>query len=339
MVLALILLVLFGLSFLFNIQQFAASLVPGAGPRYMHSAGPRLEEVLLEDHDSPEKVAVIEIHGIISSQLADPGGFGMVEVVKAEFKRAQQDRRVRAVILDVNSPGGEVLAADEISRIVANFQEQTDKPVVAAMRDLAASGGYYVSAPCRWIVANELTLTGSIGVIMSTWNYRHLMDKVGIRPQVYKSGKFKDMLSGSRDPDNIPPEEKRMLEALIEQTYNKFKGVVEKGRSRPAAAEEGRPLREDWVEYADGRILSGKDAYELGFVDELGSFEDAVKRARKLAGIAQANVVKYQPRYDLGDLLRLFGKSEKTSLKLDLGFEPPKLQAGKLYFLPPSFLQ
>jgi protease-4 len=341
MVLALVLLVLFGLSFLFNLQQFASSLVPGAGPRYTRAVGPKLQEVLVEDNDSPEKIAVIEISGIISSQMMDPGGFGMVDIIKAEFRRAQEDRRVRAVILDVNSPGGEVLAADEISRIIMEFQEQSDKPVVAAMRDMAASGGYYVSAPCRWIVANELTITGSIGVILSTYNFRNLMNKVGIRPEVYKSGKYKDMLSWSRDPDAVTPEERQMLDDLVQQTYRKFKSVVLQGRTNAGKlnAENGRPLSEDWADYADGRILSGKDAFELGFVDELGAFETAVSRAAKLARITQANVVKYQPHYDLGDLLRLFGKSDRNSLKLDLGIDPPKLQAGMLYFLAPTFIQ
>lgn len=341
MVLAIILLVLLGFSFLFNLRQFASAFVPGAGPRYTHAVGPKLQEILVEDNDTAEKIAVIEVSGIITSQMMDPGGFGMVDIIKAEFERAQKDRRVHAVVLDVNSPGGEVLASDEISRIIAKFQEESDKPVVAAMRDMAASGGYYVSAPCRWIVANELTITGSIGVILSTWNYRNLMNKVGIRPEVYKSGRFKDMLSGSRDPETITPEERGMLQNLIDQTYTRFKGVVQAGRSgaRKLNSDSGRELREDWVEYADGRILSGKDAYEVGFVDELGTFEDAVKRAAKLAKISRANVVKYQPHYDLGDLLRLFGKSERASVKVDLGFEPPKLEAGKLYFLAPTFVQ
>src|SRR5436190_15614835 len=99
------------------------------------------------------------------------------------------------------------------------------------MGNLAASGGYYVSAPCQWIVANELTITGSIGVIMHSWNYRGLMDKVGLKPETYKSGKFKDMLSGERNPTDITPEERDMVQSLIDETYSKFKGVVAKGRA------------------------------------------------------------------------------------------------------------
>jgi protease-4 len=211
------------------------------------------------------------------------------------------------------------------------------------MGNLAASGGYYVSAPCRWIVANELTMTGSIGVIMYGLNYRGLMDKVGVRPQVYKSGRFKDMLSGMRDPSQVPAEEAQMMNAMIQETYDKFKSVVASGREQAAANNkgDGRPLARDWADYADGRILSGKEAYRLGFVDELGSFDDAIGRARKLAGVAQANVVEYQQHYDLADLFRLFGRAEprERTVKLDLGVQLPKLQAGYLYFLSPTVLQ
>lgn len=341
MILALVLLAVLGVSFLFNLQHMASGFIPGGTSRYYHTVGPKLEEVLIEDTPVSDKIAVIEVRGIISSQMPGPGGFGMVDIIKAELKRAAEDQRVKAVVLDINTPGGEVLASDEISRLVSDFQEKSSKPVVAAMRDLATSGGYYVSAPCRWIVANELTLTGSIGVIMSTWNYRHLMDKVGIVPQVYKSGEHKDMLSGTRNPEQVTPEERAMLEGLIKQTFSKFKSVVAAGRENADRLNEegGRKLRQDWVQFADGRILSGRDAFELGFVDELGSFQDAVRRACLLVGVARADVVKYQPRYDFGDFLRLFGRSEPQELKVDLGFDPPRLQAGKLYFLPSTFLQ
>jgi protease-4 len=208
------------------------------------------------------------------------------------------------------------------------------------MGSLAASGGYYVSVPCRWIVANELTITGSIGVIMSAWNYRGLMDKVGVRPQTFKSGKYKDMLSGSREPDSITQEERDMVQALINETYGRFTNVVATGRSwaREKNKNKGRALIEDWADYADGRILSGKEAFERGFVDELGTFDDAVKRAKNIADIRKANLIEYQQRFDISDLFRLFGQSESKAVKVDLGMDVPKLQAGRLYFLSPTFL-
>jgi protease-4 len=268
----------------------------------------------------------------------------MVDVIKAQLKEAEEDSRVKAVILKVDSPGGEVLASDEIYRAIAEFQNKTKKPVVASMGSLAASGGYYVSAPCRWIVANDLTITGSIGVIMSSWNYRGLMDKVGVRPMTYKSGKFKDMLSGSREPDKISPEETAMLQGLIDETFAKFKRVVEEGRQNAfernkTKGEKGRSLAEGWQDYADGRVLSGTEAFRLGFVDELGGFTEAVSRAQKLAGISDANVIEYRQRYDFADLFRIFGKSDAKTLKIDTGIELPRLAAGHLYLLAPNYLQ
>ncbi len=342
MVFAIIVCVLLAFSLLMNLGQFASRIFRVTGPRYVHVVGPRIDEVLVEDNNAYEKIAVVNLRGIITSEVIDQGGFSMVDLIKAQFKRALEDYRVKAVILKVDSPGGEVLASDEISRIISDFQKKSNKPVVAAMGDLAASGGYYVSAPCRWIIANELTLTGSIGVIMQSWNYRGLMNKVGVRPEVYKSGKFKDMLSGSRDPDLITPQEREMLQGMVDQTYGRFKEVVMAGReaAQRKNKDRGRALSDDWADYADGRVLTGKDAFKLGFVDELGNFEDAVKRARTLGNLAgAANIIQYQQRYDLSDFLRMFGKTEGRSIKVDLGVEAPALKAGQLYFLSPSFVR
>jgi len=340
MILALVLLVLLGISVLANLGHLLGSFAPMKMAR-IHSAGPRLEEVVTEDNDAAAKIAVIEVDGIITSRAMDQGGYNMVDVIKAQLKRAEEDDKVKAVILKVDSPGGEVLASDEIYRAIADFQTKPHgKPVVCSMGNLAASGGYYVSAPCRWIVANDLTITGSIGVILSTWNYRGLMNKVGLRPETFKSGKYKDMLSGSREPDTITPEEREMVQSLIDETYGKFKSVVASGRKRAQEKnrDKGRALSEDWADYADGRILSGTEAFKLGFVDELGSFDDAVKRTKTIAGIHNANLIEYQQRYDLSDLLHLFGQTDGKVVKVDLGMEMPKLQAGQLYFLSPAFL-
>jgi protease-4 len=166
------------------------------------------------------------------------------------------------------------------------------------------------------------------------------MNKVGLHPLTFKSGKYKDMLSGSREPDSITAEEREMVQSLVDQTYRKFKNAVADGRKRAHEKnrKEGRALRDDWDGYADGRILSGTEAHKLGFVDELGTFEDAVKRTKAIAGIRSANLVDYQQRYDLSDLFRLFGRTDSKVVKVDLGMDMPKLQAGQLYFLSPTFL-
>ncbi len=346
MIFALVLLVLLLISMLYNVGAFLSNIFSGknVGAYASRTGGPRLEEVVREDNDAANKIAVIRVDGIITGEVIDQGGFSMVDVIKAQLKRAQEDDHVKAVILKVDSPGGEVLAADEIARAVTEFQQdKTHKPVVGSMGSLAASGGYYISAPCRWIVANDLTITGSIGVIMSSWNYRGLMDKVGVLPQTFKSGKFKDMLSGSKEPNEITEEEKAMIQALIDETYGKFKSVVQEGREwaynkNLNGRDKGRELSENWKDYADGRILSGTEAYKLGFVDELGSFRAAVARTRKIAGITNANLIEYQQRYDLSDLFRLFGKSDAKAVKVDVGMEMPRLEAGRLYFLSPTFL-
>ncbi|MFA6546626.1 MAG: signal peptide peptidase SppA [Limisphaerales bacterium] len=333
-----VLLVIGGVLFGLGRFVFQAGHSRVAGP-----AGKGYEEHSLTDFDTPDKIVAIDIAGVISSHDFDGSG-DMVERVKEELKMAEEDEHVKAVILKVDSPGGEVLASDEIYRAIHEFQDVSSKPVVAQMGSLAASGGYYVSAPCRWIVANDLSLTGSIGVIMSGMNFRGLMDKVGIQPQVYKSGKFKDMMSSTRRPEDVPAGEREMMQALIDETYGTFKSVVRKGREASRAANkkaglDGRTLASDWESYADGRIFSGREAHRLGFVDELGNFDVAVKRAKKLAGITEANIVKYQPPFAFGNLLRLLGKTDVHGVKVDLGFDFPRLQAGRMYFLSFNVVQ
>jgi protease-4 len=347
MVIALLLLALLLVSVFFNMAHLGG-VVHGRG-KYPRTIGPKLEEVLTEDNEAANKIAVVEIQGIISSRVIDQGGYSLVDLVKAELKHAEDDKQVKAVILKVDSPGGEVLASDEIYREISDFQKQAGgKPVIASMGNLAASGGYYVSAPCQWIVANDLTITGSIGVILHSWNYRGLMNKVGLRPETYKSGKFKDMLSGERNEDEIPAQEHEMVQSLIDETYGKFKAVVAEGRKQAHdknkankdKRDQGNELSPTWEQYADGRVLSGTEAMKLGFVDQLGNFEDAVKRAKTIAGISDANLIEYQQRYDLSDILRLFGQTGQNQsrvVKVDLGMDAPKLQAGQLYFLSPTF--
>jgi protease-4 len=348
MVVALVLFVLLAFSLFGNLTQFVSHALNFGGGfnrglkgATARDAGPRLDEVTLEDNDSKFKIAVVTVDGIITGHTADSSGNNLVEVIKAQLARAKDDSHVKAVILKVDSPGGEVMASDEINKLIANFQIDSRKPVICSMGSLAASGGYYISAPCRWIVANELTITGSIGVIMHGYNYRGLMDKLGVAPMTYKSGKFKDMLSPDRSTNEIPPEEHAMVQGLIDETYQKFKSVVADGREKAHDKNktEGKALALDWANYADGRVVSGTEALTLGFVDELGDFDTAVDRAEKIAHISDANLVEYRERYDISDFLSMFGQSGKVhDIKLDLGIEVPNLKAGYLYFLSPTFV-
>jgi protease IV len=324
---------------------FVLALLPvllGGGSR-ANLNGRYLEEVVLENNRSMNKIAVVDISGIITGQSIDRGR-SPVEYISDQLTIAARDARVKSVLIRVNSPGGEVLASDEIYHAILDFRRKTQKPIIAYLGSLAASGGYYVAAPCTLIVGNELTITGSIGVIMNAYNYRGLMNKVGLRPQTFKSGKYKDMLSGARDLDQLTPEEeqelmeeRQMVQQIIDETYETFKSAVKTGRDQPdrLSLQQARPLSTDWVDYADGRIFSGRQAYELGFIDQLGNFESAVNLSRHLAGIEDANLVQYQQPFTLGSLFRIFGQSEGKSIKVDLGMDFPKLQAGHLYFLTP----
>lgn len=309
----------------------------------------KVEEVTVEPSSSRNKIAVVEVDGIIMS-AGEKSGLTMPEFIREQLKAAKSDDDVKAVILKINSPGGEVLAADEINAAIKDFQQSSSKPVIASMGTLAASGGYYVAAPCRWIVANELTITGSIGVIMHGYNYRGLMNKLGIKPDTFKSGKFKDMLSGDQEPDldKLSPgdretrlAERKMVQDLIDETFNRFKEVVKTGRD---AAEKrnhgkGKALADNWADYADGRVFSGRQALELGFVDETGNFDAAVARTKQIAGITGgANLIEYRQPFDISSLFHLFGKTEVPAMKVDLGINIPKLHAGYLYYIFPGVL-
>ena len=301
-----------------------------------------LEEIILENNHSHNKIAVLDVEGVIASAPMDRRGGSIVDAIRHQLKAAGRDKNVVAVILKVNSPGGEVLASDEIYNSIRDFQTKYKKPVVASMGSLAASGGYYVSAPCQWIVANEMTITGSIGVIMHGYNYRGLMDKIGLRPDVYKSGIHKDMLSPDRLESEIPADEREMIQGLIMETYGKFTNIVAAGRqeSNRLNKGKGRPLASDWTEFADGRVVSGKQALELGLVDDLGDFNKAVEQAKTIAKVGTANLIHYEEPFDLGNLFRIFGKTEApaSTIKVDLGLDFPKLQIGRLYFIAPITL-
>jgi protease-4 len=345
MIAAIILFLLLGLSLLGNLTQFvsrALSFRHGLRSEAFGTArdiGPKFDEYTLENNHSANKIAVLTVDGIITGHDRDEAGNNMVDVIQAQLDRAGDDHRVKAVILKVDSPGGEVLASDDIYKAIRKFQAEPEgkgKPVICSMGSLAASGGYYISSGCRWIVANDLTLTGSIGVIMHGWNYRGLMDKVGIAPMTYKSGKFKDMLSGERATNEVPAEEHAMVQGLIDDTFQQFKAVVAEGRGNAHKLnnKEGRALADNWQDFADGRVVSGKEALEHGFVDELGDFQAAVDRAEKIADIEDCNLVEYRERYDLSNFLSMFGQSgEAHDIKLQFDSEAPKLQAGLMYFL------
>lgn len=333
-------------SLVFNLVLGARNL-GGIASHKEHSkhGASQLQEVVLEDDNSKNKIAVIDVTGVISDESGRTGS-SLVESIRDQLDRAGDDEHVKAVILKVDSPGGEVLASDEIYRAIHRFQTNTDVPVIASMGSIAASGGYYISAPCRWIVANELTITGSIGVIFHTYNYRALMDKVGVRPGVVKSGKLKDMLSPDKRLEDELPEERQILAGMIDESFARFVQVIVDGRGWAAKENEkdkvadGHTLAPNWRDFADGRILSGNQALKLGLVDEIGNFDTAVDRALEIAGVESAKLVTYEAAPSFSNLLRLIGKSDARALQVNLGGVDlmPKLPQGRLYFMSPLHL-
>lgn len=274
------------------------------------------------------KIAVIRLSGLISNFGGGSIGESMVEDIKIQLDHAVKDQDVKAIVLAIDSPGGEVTASDIIYNAVK--AARTKKPIVVSMGSTAASGGYYVACGASYIVAHDTTFTGSIGVIMQTLNYSELFGKVGLEMVTFKSGKFKDMLSGSRV---LGDEEKTYVQSLVMQTYSKFVGIVAEERKLVEAE-----LR---AGVADGRVLSGKDAFAAKLIDQVGDFEAAVKKAQELGQAPGAAVVRYQLPVNFGRYLSLLGKSEPPK-KIEVQIAPTNglnLQPGQLYLLPGIFAQ
>ncbi|HJW39228.1 MAG TPA: signal peptide peptidase SppA [Candidatus Udaeobacter sp.] len=294
----------------------------GGGIREAESI-PRFREILLQRgaRASFDKIAVITMRGLISSSLPGSVSDSMVDDMRAALQQARDDSRVKAIVLEIDSPGGEVTASDAIYSAVVKARAR--KPVVVYMESLAASGGYYVSCGGKFLMANETSITGSIGVIIQTLNYEQLFNKVGLASVVFKSGKFKDMLNGARP---ITPEERELVQNFIMKTYDKFLGIVAKERKLPA------DLLRNTI--ADGRILSGKEAFEHKLIDGLGELDDAFSKAKELGNAPDAKVVKYGPPFSLGRFLRIFGGSD-SKIELQLPRQlVPQLESGRAYFLP-----
>jgi protease-4 len=224
-------------------------------------------------------IGVIEIESVIVSS----------KYIVDDLKAFEDDPSIKAVIIRVDSPGGIVAASWEIYEEIEKLEEK--KKVVVSMGTVAASGGYHVSLPADVIVANPATLTGSIGAIMEFPIIEDLLKKIGVDFQVVKSKEYKDIGSPHR---RMTDEEKELLKDVVLDVYDQFVEAVVKHRNLP---------KDTVLKYADGRIFTGRQAYELGLVDTLGSFEDAVKIAGDLVGIDKPSLVYPPQRLSLVDLL------------------------------------
>jgi protease-4 len=218
------------------------------------------------------KIGVIPIEGTIMES----------EAVVSNLVEFKKDKGIKAIILRVNSPGGGVGPSQEIYREVRKTIEK--KKVIASLGSVAASGGYYISSAANKIVANPGTLTGSIGVIMEFVRLQELMEKIGVDMEILKSGEFKDIGSPYR---KLTERERELIQKLVSEIQNQFVEAVAQGRD--LSVEKVR-------EIADGRIISGSQGVELGLVDQLGNFEDAVDLAKSLAGIEGEVTLVYPKR-------------------------------------------
>jgi protease-4 len=235
------------------------------------------------------KVAVVEVEGLIG--VTAERGLDTDSIVRT-LGEYRDDPAVRAVVLRINSPGGVVAPTQEIAAAVRRLRE-AKKPVVASLGSVAASGGYYVAVAADRIYASPGTLTGSIGVVMQLANLEGLLKKVGVEYVVVKAGQYKDVGNFARP---MTPEERRILQALLDDVYDQFIGAVAEGRGlEPQAV---RAL-------AEGRIYSGRQAQGLKMVDDLGGLEDAIEAAARMAGLPAKPKVIYPRRgFSLRDLLR-----------------------------------
>lgn len=280
----------FGFSLALAARQPARTVTPGSSVGVITVEGPIM---------AGESVAL---------GAAAAGSDTIIELIE----RANENSNIEAIVLRVNSPGGDVVASDEIHHAVT----LVDKPVVVSMGSMAASGGYYISAPADYIYATPYTLTGSIGVISQFFNAEELLDELGVEVTVITAGEVKDFGSFTRD---MTEEEREYWQSLISTSHEGFIERVAAGRD--LTVEEVR-------EVADGRIILGVDAVELGLVDEVGYMEDAIARAGELGGISgEPNVVELEPSTGFLESLYGFQMQGRTEV-LDMLLQQ---------FAPPSF--
>ena len=247
-----------------------------------------------------DKIAIVEVKGVISQSS------GVIE----DLQQYLADDGVKAIILRVDSPGGGVGPAQEIYREIMRIRSTSQKKVVTSMGSVAASGGYYIACASDRIVANPGTITGSIGVIMQFSNLEELLKKIGVKGVVLKSGEHKDIGSPFRE---MTPEEKRIMQEVLDNVHQQFIQAVAEGRKLE---------RSKVAQIADGRILTGEQAKNLGLVDQLGNLQDTIDIAAKMVGIeGKPNVLYPKRKISIWDLLMRDMASAIVDVLTEKGYE------------------
>jgi protease-4 len=244
------------------------------------------------------KIAVVDVQGIIDSEQAQD--------VYKQIKSAREDSRVKGLILRVNSPGGTISGSDQICNEIRKYRREEDKPVVAFMQGVAASGGYYVSVGCDRIVAEPTVITGSIGVIAGHFVLQGLLEeKLGIQPVIFKSSEKKDWPSSFQP---VTEEQRRYIQdRLIDPAYKRFMQVVAEGRGESLTLADVERL-------ADGSIYGAEEALNEKLIDKIGYIDEAVEEVKSLAGIEKAQVIEYRKPFSLAYLL---SSRSKSILRID----------------------
>jgi protease-4 len=278
-----------GIVLAFSVMANIALLLMLIGVVALFTTGQRgmFAEGVLREGPSRNKIAVINLQGIIQGQLAGD--------IYQQLKVAGHDRRVKGLIVRVNSPGGTISASDQIYTQIKKFRNEHNIPVIAFMQGVAASGGYYTSVACEKIIAEPTTITGSIGVISWYLVVQELLEeKLGVLPVTVKSGPKKDWPSSFRQP--APEELQYMQDKLITPAYERFVQVVAEGRKATLDVNEVRRL-------ADGGIYGAQEALEEKLIDDIGYLDEAIETVKSLAGIDTAQVVEYRKPFTFADFL------------------------------------
>ncbi len=232
-----------------------------------------------------DKILVMDVSGLIMESPRQKWlfwrGVAGPDRVKEELEKASQDSRVKAMVVRIHSPGGTVSGSDMIYHEIKAFKAERRIPVVACVMGLAASGGYFVAQAADVIVAHPTSITGSIGVLAMKLNIKGLMDKLGVESDLVKTGEWKDFWSPFRP---ATPQEKQMMQEIIQDFQRRFVDVVAQGRNMG---------HKEVDRLADGRIFTAGQAKDLGLVDRLGYLDDAIALAKEKAGVEEARVIVY----------------------------------------------
>jgi protease IV len=252
---------------------------------------PLTETIVIDDPGgiANPKIAMIDVRGTIID-AARPGLFGSganpVDELVSRLRLAEEDSTVKAVILRINSPGGSVTASDTMYREVRRFATVTKKPIIASLGDVAASGGYYLALGCDEIITQPTTITASIGVIIPTINVSDGLKRIGIVARSIKSGANKD-LANPLEP--MREGQYAILQGMVDEFYARFRGLVVERRPQIAS--------DRLEELTDGRVVTGAEALRMGLADREGDLRDAFTRAKELAGLPAASLIKYHEQY------------------------------------------